>query len=120
MSFQFCCPQGHVLQGELSQIGQLSQCPMCGSSFLVPPPTMDPAAAGGFFQGPGTWPTTGGAGPSFPAQGPMPGMMPPPTMPMMPGGPMPVGPYPMPAAQPFAFGPVAVSPPAPARQVGDA
>ena len=56
--FQFCCPQGHVLQGELSQVGQLVQCPMCGSSFLIPPPTMDPpeagpAAQGGFFQGPG-------------------------------------------------------------------
>ena len=46
MPFQFCCPQGHVLQGELSQVGQLLQCPMCGSSFLVPPPSMDPVNGG--------------------------------------------------------------------------
>ncbi len=123
MSFQFCCPQGHVLQGELSQVGQLFQCPMCGANFLIPPPTMDPAAmgnravAGGLFPGPGTWPAAGAPGPAFPAQGPMPGFMPPQGMPMMPGspmpsGPMPVGPYPMPAVQPFSFGPSAVNPPA--------
>ena len=106
--FQFRCPQGHVLQGDLSQVGQMFQCPMCGSSFWIPPPTMDPAAAGGFFQGPGTWPAANAPGPSFPAQGGMPGMMPPQTMPMMPSGP-----YPMPAAQPFAFGPAAVNPLAP-------
>jgi len=45
MSFQFCCPQGHVLQGELSQVGQLFQCPMCGSSFLIPSFPFGPAAA---------------------------------------------------------------------------
>ena len=129
MSFQFRCPQGHVLQGELSQVGHLFQCPMCGSNFLIPPPTVDPAAMGGqvapggFFQMPGAWPGTNAPGPSFPGDheytvpGPMPGMMPPQTMPMMPGGqmsggPMPGGPYPMPAGQPFAFGPVPVNPPA--------
>ena len=45
MSFHFCCPQGQVLQGELSQVGKLSQCPMCGSSFLIPPFTFGPASA---------------------------------------------------------------------------
>ncbi len=129
MSFQFRCPQGHVLQGEMSQVGQLFHCPMCGSSFLIPPPAMDPramggpVAPGGFFQGPGTWPAVSAPGPSFPAQGPMPGMMPPPIMPTtmgtwcppsgpMPAGPMPAGPYPMPAGQPFGFGPATVNPPA--------
>ncbi len=115
MSFQFCCPQGHVLQGDESQVGQLFQCPMCGSRFLVPPPTVGPVAAGGFFQAPGTWPASAPQ-PSFPGDhdymvpGPIPGMMPPQTMPMMPGGPMPAGPYPAPAAQPFAFGPGEVYP----------
>ena len=89
MSFQFCCPQGHVLQGDPSQVGQLFQCPMCGSSFLIPPP-IDPAAVGGptapggFFQGPGTFPGANAPLPSFPAQGGMPGLMPPQNMPMMP------------------------------------
>ncbi len=126
MSFQFRCPQGHVLQGDHSQVGQLCQCPMCGSSFLIPPPTMDPGTMGGpvapagYFPAP--WPAA--PGPSFPTQGPMPGMMPPQTMPRpgvpgappgspMPAGPMSVGPYSMPAGQPFAFGPAVVNPPAP-------
>lgn len=119
MSFQFCCPQGHVLQGEPSQVGQLFQCPMCGSNFLIPPPTMDsaatgnPAPPGGFFQGPGTWPGGNAAGPAFPAQGPMPGMMPPQGMPMMPGGPMSAGSYPMPGFQPLAFAPGTVNSPVP-------
>ena len=139
MAFQFCCPQGHVLQGELSQVGQLFQCPMCGSNFLIPPPSMDPAAAGsqgpggGFFQGAGTWSGGNAPGPSFPTQGPMPGMMPPQgmppqSMPTMPGGPMPGGPmsagpmsggsYPLPPPQPFAFGPMAVNPSSPNPAAG--
>ncbi len=130
MTFEFCCPQGHVLQGELSQVGQLLQCPMCGSSFLVPPPTMDPGAmggpgaTGGFFQGPGTWPAPGAFGPSPAPQGGMPGMLPPQNTPLMPGspmpaGPMPAGPYPGPAPQPFAYGPPAVNPAAPAAPAAE-
>jgi hypothetical protein len=120
MPFQFRCPQGHVLQGDASQVGQLFQCPMCGSSFLVPPPEMGPVAQGGFFQAPGNWPAANAPMPSFPPQGPMQGMMPPANMPMMHGGPMPAGPYPMQAAQPFAFGPAPVNPPAAPAAPADA
>ncbi len=139
MSFQFCCPQGHVLQGDPSQVGQLFQCPMCGSSFMIPPPEMSPVAPGGFFQGQGTWPGNSTPAPAFPAMGGMPGMAPPQTMPMMPGqmpmGPMPGAPmasgpmmpgqmppasYPLPSPQPFAFNPTPLAPmpaaPAPAPQ----
>ncbi len=115
MSFQFCCPQGHVLQGDPSQIGQLFQCPMCGSSFLIPPPEIGPVSPGGFFQGAGNWPATNAPVSSYPPAGGMAGMMPPQNMPLMPGspppsGPMPVGPYPTPPGQPFAFGPMPVNP----------
>jgi hypothetical protein len=113
MSFQFCCPQGHVLQGDPSQVGQLFQCPICGSNFLIPPPEISQVPPAGFFQGPGAWPAANAPGASFPGQ--MPAMMPPPNMPLMPG--MPPGPFPNPA-EPFsnpagqiAFGPFAVNPP---------
>ena len=109
MSFQFCCPQGHVLQGDPSQVGQLFQCPMCGSSFLIPPPEMGPVAPGGFFPGQGTWPGNSPAAPSFPAMGGMPGMVPPQTMPMMPSQ-MPPASYPLPSPQPFAFNPTPLAP----------
>jgi len=36
MSFQFLCPQGHLLQGEPSQMGQTINCPTCGILFVVP------------------------------------------------------------------------------------
>lgn len=36
MPFQFYCPQGHLLEGHESQMGQQSQCPLCGAVFLVP------------------------------------------------------------------------------------
>jgi len=36
MPFQFYCPQGHLLEGHESQMGQQSQCPLCGSVFLIP------------------------------------------------------------------------------------
>ena len=115
MAFQFCCPQGHVLQGDPSQVGQVFQCPTCGASFLVPP-EVGGVAAGGFFQGPATWPAAGGPMASFPAGAP--GMMPSPvmpmmpsaTMPIMPGGQMPAGAFPMSAAQPY-YAPAAVAPP---------
>ncbi|HEX4148736.1 MAG TPA: hypothetical protein VHY20_07105 [Pirellulales bacterium] len=49
MPFQFYCPQGHLLEGHESQMGQQSQCPLCGSVFLVPmlPQSAPPAAAAG-------------------------------------------------------------------------
>ena len=64
-------------------------------------------ATGGFFQGPGTWPAADAPGPSFPAQGGMPGMLPPQTMS---AGPMPSGPFPPSPPQPFAFNPAAGDP----------
>ena len=44
MAFQFYCPQGHLLQGHESQMGQQSQCPLCGSMFVVPGAAPAPAA----------------------------------------------------------------------------
>jgi len=38
MAFEFLCPQGHVLQGEESMVGQKCRCPYCQSEFSVPPP----------------------------------------------------------------------------------
>jgi hypothetical protein len=38
MPYQFSCPQGHILQGELSTVGQIMRCPVCGGDFHVPPP----------------------------------------------------------------------------------
>lgn len=43
MSFQFQCPQGHLLEGDESQAGQPCTCPMCGMLFLIPPPLPEPA-----------------------------------------------------------------------------
>jgi hypothetical protein len=50
MAFQFSCPQGHLLNGDESQIGQACQCPYCGSAFLVPAPAASGAVGmmGGF------------------------------------------------------------------------
>lgn len=36
MSFQFMCPQGHLLEGQPSQMGQQVQCPLCGTLMIVP------------------------------------------------------------------------------------
>ncbi|MCS7304085.1 MAG: hypothetical protein NZ602_03120 [Thermoguttaceae bacterium] len=47
MPFQFLCPQGHLLQGELWQAGQQSMCPICQSVFLIPSPGVGGSAAGG-------------------------------------------------------------------------
>ncbi len=38
MSFQFQCPQGHLLEGDPSQAGQAVHCPTCGMLFLIPAP----------------------------------------------------------------------------------
>lgn len=64
MPFQFYCPQGHLLQGDESQMGQQSQCPMCGSMFVIP---MMPGAQQ-FVQP--------GAQPGFTPPGGFPGMQP--------------------------------------------
>lgn len=38
MPFQFFCPQGHLLEGQESQIGLQGQCPVCGQPFIIPAP----------------------------------------------------------------------------------
>ena len=59
MTFHFSCPQGHVLEGDLNQIGQLFQCPFCGESFTIPSPNPGvggPGMSGNFMQGLPQWP----------------------------------------------------------------
>jgi hypothetical protein len=57
MSFQFQCPQGHLLEGDPSQAGQAVNCPTCGMLFLIPAPLAAPAqvqpAFGPSFGAPG-------------------------------------------------------------------
>ena len=36
MSFQFLCPQGHLLEGEEAHMGMQCQCPQCGTVFIIP------------------------------------------------------------------------------------
>jgi uncharacterized Zn finger protein (UPF0148 family) len=38
MSFQFTCPQGHLLEGDPAYAGMQSQCPTCGTLFVIPQP----------------------------------------------------------------------------------
>jgi uncharacterized Zn-finger protein len=38
MSFPLYCPNGHLLQGDPSTIGQSCQCPYCGTAFVVSQP----------------------------------------------------------------------------------
>ena len=45
MSFQFQCPQGHLLEGDVSQAGQQCHCPTCGMLFIIPEPIVEPAPA---------------------------------------------------------------------------
>jgi hypothetical protein len=61
MAFQFYCPQGHLLEGHESQMGQQSQCPMCGAIFMIPVVQTGPAAPGGWP--PGYQPPPGYASP---------------------------------------------------------
>jgi len=72
MPFQFMCPQGHLLEGHESQMGQQVQCPLCGTHLIVP------------VVGP-----SGAAAPSSPEypQPPMPGVWPD----VHPGAPQPYG-----------------------------
>jgi hypothetical protein len=39
MTFQFMCPQGHLLEGDPSHAGQTCQCPQCNTMFLIPSPS---------------------------------------------------------------------------------
>lgn len=41
MSFQFECPNGHLLEGSPDQAGQQCHCPTCGILFLIPEPIDD-------------------------------------------------------------------------------
>ncbi|MEX2113926.1 MAG: hypothetical protein WD845_12120 [Pirellulales bacterium] len=36
MPFQFLCPQGHLLEGNESDMGLECQCPQCGAAFIIP------------------------------------------------------------------------------------
>lgn len=36
MTFQFQCPQGHLLQGDEAHMGMQTQCPYCGTAFVIP------------------------------------------------------------------------------------
>ena len=51
MGFQFYCPHGHLLEGHESQMGQQSQCPMCGVVFMIPVVQAGQAAPGGWPPG---------------------------------------------------------------------
>ena len=42
MTFQFYCPNGHVLEGEPADAGQSCNCPTCGILFLIPEPQLYP------------------------------------------------------------------------------
>jgi len=44
MTFQFLCPQGHLLEGEEEHMGMQCQCPQCGTAFIIP--VLDTAQAG--------------------------------------------------------------------------
>jgi hypothetical protein len=110
MLFQFCCPLGHVLQGDPSQVGQIFQCPMCGSNFLIPPPGPSQPPPPAFSPEARAWPVANASGGAFPGQGSMPGMMPSGMVPL-PGGPAQTGSFPNPMPQPFVFAPGAANPP---------
>ena len=43
MAFVFYCPNGHLLQGDPSSVGQLHQCPYCGTTFAISQPAAPPA-----------------------------------------------------------------------------
>jgi hypothetical protein len=42
MAFQFYCPQRHLLEATEAQTGQQSQCPICGTAFMIPAPPVSP------------------------------------------------------------------------------
>ena len=45
MSFQFRCPQGHLLEGETEDVGQVVHCPVCGVPLTIPAAPYAPTAA---------------------------------------------------------------------------
>lgn len=45
MTFQFMCPHGHLLQGDVSQMGHPCQCPHCGITFIIPTVEVQPQYA---------------------------------------------------------------------------
>src|SRR3974390_1652593 len=61
MSYPFYCPQYHELQSELTAIGQVAQCPVCGTHFLVPPPDFGAMTTRNAERLPGLWPSSGEA-----------------------------------------------------------
>jgi len=44
MPFQFRCPQGHLLEGENEDVGQIVNCPICGVALTIPSAPYTPAA----------------------------------------------------------------------------
>ena len=49
MSFHFRCPSGHLLQAEDQDVGQIVNCPVCGTAMAIPsnpagPPTAAPVS----------------------------------------------------------------------------
>jgi hypothetical protein len=76
MPFQFYCPQGHLLEGHESQMGQQSQCPLCGAIFLIPQVPQPQAAAAAPAP-----PPPAPASPPAPAPAPAASAPPPPNVP---------------------------------------
>jgi len=44
MPFQFRCPQGHLLEGENEDVGQVVNCPICGVALTIPCAPYTPTA----------------------------------------------------------------------------
>ncbi len=44
MPFEFRCPQGHLLEGEIEDVGQDFNCPICGVRFTIPSAPYTPTA----------------------------------------------------------------------------
>ena len=44
MPFQFRCPQGHLLEGENEDVGQIVNCPICGVALTIPSAPYTPTA----------------------------------------------------------------------------
>ena len=44
MPFQFRCPQGHLLEGENEDVGQVVHCPICGVALTIPSAPYTPTA----------------------------------------------------------------------------
>jgi hypothetical protein len=55
MTFQFLCPQGHLLQGEEQHMGMQCQCPQCGVAFIIPTIERPQQPATAAVQSPGSF-----------------------------------------------------------------